>query len=113
MKYEGNGGCGMKDEKKRSRRTLAEILAIDHDIPPELLSGGCFVEIRGRSSVVVHGCKKILVYTETRVVLKMHKDILEIIGSRLTCLSYLAGAVSVEGLIDSVSFGGVSEQKKD
>ena len=34
----------------------------------------------------------------------MKKDIVEVFGKRLTCISYLAGAVSVEGFIDSVAF---------
>ena len=91
---------------KDKKRTFAEVLAIEHDIPPELLSGGCFVEIRGRNSVVVHGCRRILSYSETRVALKMQKDVLEVTGKRLTCVSYLAGAVSVEGFVESVSFVG-------
>ena len=94
----------MSEKKKKERRTLAERLAIDCDIPPELLSGGCFIEIRGRNSVVLRGCRRILTYSETKVTLKMKKDIVEVFGKRLTCISYLAGAVSVEGFIDSVAF---------
>ena len=89
---------------KNKKRPLLERLAVDHDVPPELLSGGCFIEIRGRNSVVVRGCRRILTYSESRVALKMKKDVVVIEGKRLTCLSYLAGAVSVEGLIDSVGF---------
>ena len=32
------------------------------DIPPDLFNG-IFVEMRGRTSVVVHGCREILLYT--------------------------------------------------
>lgn len=94
----------MKEKKKKARRTLAERLAIDCDIPPELLSGGCYIEIRGRNSVILRGCRRILTYSESKVTLKMKKDIAQVTGKRLTCISYLAGAVSVEGLIDSVAF---------
>ena len=89
---------------KKQKRPLMERLAVENDVPPELLSGGCFVEIRGRYSVVVRGCRRILVYSDTRVVLKMRRDIIAVEGKRLTCISYLAGAVSVEGLIDKVEF---------
>ena len=91
-------------KKKRERRTFSEWLAIDGDIPAELFAGGCFIELHGRNSVVVRGCKRILTYSESRVALKMKREIVEVTGKRLTCISYLAGAVSVEGLVDSVSF---------
>lgn len=94
----------MSEKKNKKGRTLAEWLAVDHDLPPELLSGGCFVEIRGRNSVVVRGCRRILNYSESRVTLKLKREIIEVTGKRLTCISYLAGAVAVEGLVDSVSF---------
>ena len=89
---------------KNKKRPLLERLAIEKDVPPELLSGGCFAEIRGRYSAVIRGCRRILSYSETRVVLKMKKEMLAVTGKRLTCVSYLAGAVAVEGLIDSVEF---------
>ena len=86
-------------ESNKEKRTLAERLAIDMDVPPELLSGGCFIEIRGRNSVVVRGCRRILTYSETKVSLKLRRESVEITGKRLTCISYLAGAVAVEGYI--------------
>ena len=89
---------------KKQKRPFAEWLAVERDFPPELLSGGCFIEMRGRYSVVLKGCRRILVYSDTKVVLKMRRDIVAVHGKRLTCISYLAGAVSVEGLIDSVEF---------
>ena len=94
----------MKENKKGKKRTLVERLTVEHDIPPELLTGGCFIEIRGRNSVVVRGCRRILTYSESRVTLRLRNEALEVTGKRLTCISYLAGAVAVEGLVDSVSF---------
>ena len=89
---------------KNKKRPLLERLAIEKDVPPELLSGGCFVEIRGRYSAVIRGCRRILAYSETRVEMKMKRDVIAVEGKRLTCVSYLAGAVAVEGLIDRVEF---------
>lgn len=89
---------------KKNKRSLSEFLACDCDVPGELLSGGCFVELRGRNSIRVRGCRRIIFYSPCRVVLKMKKEILEVQGKRLSCVTYFAGAVSVEGLIDSVSF---------
>lgn len=89
---------------KKNKRSFSEFLTCVGDIPGELLSGGCLVELRGRNSVRVRGCKRIIFYSPSRVVLKMKKEILEVQGKRLSCVTYFAGAVSVEGLIDSVSF---------
>ncbi len=94
----------MKKIAKKKKASLAEWLIKDHDIPPELLSGGCFMELRGRHSVIVRGCRRVVRYSTESVMLRIYKNIVEIRGKRLTCMTYLAGTVTVEGLIDSVSF---------
>ena len=86
------------------KRSFSEFLTCECDIPGELVSGGCYVEIRGRNSVKVRGCRRIVVYSPVKVVLKMKRELLCVSGKRLSCVTYLAGAVSVEGIIDSVSF---------
>jgi hypothetical protein len=53
---------------------------------------------------MVRGCRKIKKYSSETVILKMLREIVEIRGKRLVCITYLAGAVSVEGLVDSVGF---------
>jgi sporulation protein YqfC len=93
-------GCKPRKEK----RGLAELLAFEQDIPAELLCGGCFLELHGRNQLSVRGCRRIVLYTPTKIILKMKKDMLAVCGKRLSCVTYLAGAVTVEGLIDSVSF---------
>ena len=100
-----------KTKNRKEKRSLAERLCIDHDLPPELFSGGCFIEIRGRNSVVLRGCRRILGYSETKVTLKMKNDVVEVFGKRLTCISYLAGAVSVEGFVESVNFLKTEDEK--
>lgn len=89
---------------KKEKRSIAELLACDYDIPAEVLCGGCFVEMRGRYCVSVRGCRKIILYSESKVILKMKREILQILGKRLSCITYTAGAVTIEGIIDSVSY---------
>ena len=93
-----------KCKKGRAKRSFSEFLTCECDIPGELVSGGCYVEIHGRNCVKVRGCRRILVYSPTKVVLKMKREVLCVCGKKLSCLTYLAGAISVEGIIDSVSF---------
>lgn len=94
----------MKKVKQNKKGGFIERLAGDYDIPPELLHGGCFVEIRGRNSVTVRGCRRIIKYCTEKVILKMCRDILEVTGKRLTCLTYFSGAVVIEGLIEGLNF---------
>ena len=98
-----NDGKGREEKAKRREGFLAT-LANDYDIPPELLHGGCFIEMRGRNNVVVRGCRRIIKYSTERVVLKMCRYSLTVTGKRLACLTYFSGAVSVEGIIDTLSF---------
>ena len=95
---------GKREGISDKREKIVERLVGNYDIPPELLHGGCFIEIRGRNSITVRGCRKIVRYSTEVIVLKMKCELIEIRGKRLTCLTYLSGAVAVEGLIDSLCF---------
>ncbi len=99
----------MKKTNKKRGAGLAERLMRDHDVPPELLCGGCFMEFHGRCRLIVRGCRRVVKYSPENVVLRVYKNAVSIAGVRLTCISYLAGAVAVEGYINSVSFVGNSE----
>ena len=93
-----------------SKESLVERLVGEYDVPPELMCGGCFAEIRGRHHVTVRGCKRVVKYSPEAVMLKMRRDTIVIEGKRLRCLTYFSGAVSVEGIIDSICF--VKEQER-
>lgn len=88
---------------------LPEWLATRLDIPSDLWTGGMRIEIRGRNSVTVHGCRKIVEYRPDRVRLQMKSCHLLVRGCRLICVSYLAGAVELEGQIDGVCFENEEE----
>lgn len=94
---------GIRKHDKESR-PLAEWLSVKLDIPSDILCGGIRVEIRGRNSLTVHGCRKILTYCPCKIQLKMRDCVLSVTGERLICSSYLAGAVGIDGRIDSVEF---------
>ena len=88
----------------RGKARLGEWLIKRLDIPPELLSGGMRVELRGREYLMVEGCRRILTYTPTLVRLRLHRCVLAVEGERLLCQSYLSGAVTLEGWISGVCF---------
>ena len=100
-----------RQELDEKRERIIERLVGGCDIPPELLSGGCFVELRGRNSITVRGCKRIVKYSTEVIVLKMKSDCMEITGKRLVCLTYTSGGVLIEGIVDGIRFvrSGASE----
>ncbi len=101
---ETNGKPGKRGAEPGDRRPLPEWLAVRLDLPPDILSGGMRVELRGRNLLTVHGCRRILTYTPTCIRLEMKGAVLSVRGRRLGCTSYLAGAVCVDGLVESLAF---------
>lgn len=96
-------------ENVRNRCPLPEWLATRLDVPSDLWTGGMRLEVRGRNSVVVHGCRRIVGYRPDEVRLLMKSCFVVVRGQRLSCISYLAGAVEVEGQIDALCFEEVDQ----
>ena len=99
-----------KDKKKMERRTLLEYLTVAGDIGGDSLAGDIYLEMRGRNSLLVKGCRRILQYSPVSIVLEVKKDTLTIEGKRLVCTSYHSGGIGIEGVIFSLSFN--TEEKK-
>lgn len=85
-------------------RKLPEWLAVRLDIPPDLFSGGLRLELRGRNLLTVHGTRRILTYSPTCIRLELKETVLAIRGQRLGCTTYVAGAVCMDGRVDSLTF---------
>ncbi len=97
-----DGGEGEKAAVER--RPIPEWLAVKLDVPSDILCGGLRIELRGRNTLLVHGCLKILQYTSEEMQLALRGCVLRVTGERLICHTYLAGAVGVEGKINGVCF---------
>ena len=98
--------------KENDRRpTLPEWLAVKLDIPADVTGDGLRLDMRGRHTLMVHGCRKILDFTPCEVRLALRDATLTVSGRRLICTAYLAGAVGIEGYICAVTFcdGEVTE----
>jgi sporulation protein YqfC len=93
-----------KDERAGEKCPLPEWLSKRLDIPSDLWTGGMRMELRGRNSMVIHGCHRIVGYRPDEVRLRMKGCIVVVRGQRLGCISYLAGAVELNGQIDSLCF---------
>ena len=86
------------------KRPLGEWLAVHLDIPADLTGGGIRLDMRGRNTLLVHGCTRILDFSPCSVSLEMGDSTLTVRGLRLICTSYLAGAVGIEGHICCMEF---------
>ena len=87
-----------------ARCPLPEWLAVHLDVPADLFGGGLRLDLRGRHTLTVHGCCRILDFTPTEIRLALQESVLSVVGVRLVCTSYLAGAVSIDGRIDGIRF---------
>ena len=90
--------------RRTEKRSLAEWLAVKLDIPADLAGGGLRLDMRGRHTLMVHGCRKILDFTPCEVRLAVENSTLTVKGKRLICTAYLAGAVGIEGYVCAISF---------
>lgn len=91
---------GRSDKKESVRARICRAL----DLYPDALGGEACVEIRGRGYVAVRGCREILGYTSERISLSLLRGALSVEGEDLVCVSYLSGAVGIEGRIGCVRF---------
>ena len=98
-----------RGEAPSSRPSLAEWLAVRMDIPADALGSGLRLDMRGRNTLIVHGCTGILDFSPTAIRLRLTDGELIVGGERLICTSYLAGAVGIEGYICAVTFGDLCD----
>ena len=97
-------GSPKKDAENAVKRSFAERMGTVLDLPVDLLCGGCYLELRGRNDLRIQGCRKILVYTEEEIVLRLRHGGIRVRGRRLVCSSYHAGHVMIDGWISGMEF---------
>lgn len=91
-----------KESDPQGKRRLPEWLACRLDLPPDILPGGMRLEMRGRNLLTVHGTRRILTYSPTCIRLEMKEAVLAVRGKRLCCTAFAAGAVCMDGFIQSL-----------
>lgn len=104
-------GRQTKPEESKQRRCLRERLCRSLDLSPDLLPGGCMIELRDRHLLTLRGGGKILRYTPEEVCVALRQGRLSVRGRRLCCISYYVGAVGIEGEIDSLTFEDTEASK--
>ncbi len=90
--------------KKPRLGAFAAKMSEKYDIQPELLLGGCRLELRGRSSLAVGGCRGIIEYSPSIIRLRLRDGKLTVTGESLTCDSYTGGEVLISGRVNIMEF---------
>lgn len=98
----------MKD-REENRESFKERICRGLDIEPDVFPHEGMVELRGRGSMIVRGCGRILVYKPDEIRLEMGDCEMRVWGERLVCTSYYLGAVGIEGRISGINFEEVGK----
>ena len=91
-------------DTKKEKISLGERLRSALDIEADTLPYGTLVEIRGRGSVTLRGCGRVIVYTDREMRFLCHRGQICVRGRRLFCSSYCTGTAVIDGVIDGVTF---------
>lgn len=93
----------MKKREKDDGQTLSERLCRCMDLPCDMANGS-LVEIRGRGSVSVCGCRKILLYSHDKIELESKDFDTVIIGKKLEFTGFGDKSAEICGLVDRIEF---------
>ncbi len=96
----------MSKNKNRAdkRGGLVEFLSIKAELPSDALSGKFRLEIRGRNTLFIQGCRRILKYSPEQMIMGVKDFSVEVTGQRLICSTYHDGTVTIDGLISGIFF---------
>ena len=102
-----------KENNKNSgeRRGFVELLTQKTALPSDLIAGDFCLEIRGRGTLFMRGCRRILKYSPEEMIMAAKGFDVDIKGRRLVCTSYHDGTVTIDGMIVSVELVGGEEEK--
>ncbi len=93
----------MKKREKEDRQSLSERLCRCMDLPCDMANGS-LIEIRGRGSVSVCGCRKILLYSHDRIELEGKDFDTVITGKKLEFTGFGDKSAELCGLVDRIEF---------
>lgn len=96
---------------KENKGGFIEFLSVKAALPSDALTGDFRLEIRGRNTLIMYGCRRILKYTPEEIVISAKGFAVSIGGQRLICSTFHNGVISIEGYISSTRF--ISEDKGD
>ncbi len=100
-------------KNKKERISLSERLCHTFDIQPDVFPRQTFIELRGQNSVTLHGCGRVIVYTDTLICVECREGRVSVKGLRLCCSAYKRGTAVIDGYITAVEFEKNSGERAD
>lgn len=95
----------MPNSNDKKRKTLSKALQSGLALPSDALLGEVRIEMRGRETLFVSGCRRIIKYSPEEIVFAVKGFSIDIKGRSMICTTYHYGSVTVEGCICSITFG--------
>lgn len=74
-------------------------------LPSDALFGEVRIEMRGRNTLFICGCRRIIKYSTDEIIFDTKDFCISVSGNGLVCTTYHYGSVTVEGLICSIKLG--------
>ena len=100
----------IRDKSKvREKSGFVEFLTVKTSLPSDALAGNFRLEMRGRNSLMIFGCKKILEYFPKRISVETKDFQITVIGERLICTTFHQGTVCIEGFVCGIEMPCTNE----
>ena len=93
------------DKKSKGLSEVKSLIDNKLALPSDALEGSFSLEIRERRTVFVRGCRRIVKYSESEMIIAVRGFELRIRGEGLICSTYHLGTVTVEGEIHGIDLG--------
>lgn len=93
----------------REGRGFLEYLAVKAALPSDVVAKDFRMEMRGRHTLFLHGCRRILKYSPQEMVMEAKGITVCVTGERLVCSTFHDGTVTVDGLLHGLLLEGEEE----
>ncbi len=89
---------------KKRKRSITEAIADSIGFPETLSPSTPDIHVIGTREISVDGCRGILGYERTEVILRLKDRVMTVAGDELTLRSFFSSHVTVRGRINTISF---------
>lgn len=93
----------MPNENVKKQKNPAHMFSRKLSLPSDALTGEIRIEMRGRNTLFVCGCRRIIKYSPEEIIFDTKDFCIVVDGSGLVCTTYHYGSVTVEGEICGIN----------
>lgn len=63
-----------------------------------------YISVQSGDVAIICGCESVLAYTEEKIILRLKKRNITVLGGKLSMASYFGNEIKICGRIDAISF---------